>query len=197
MPVRTIHIWPDPVLSTPAKDVAAFDASLTVLIQDMFETMYASSGIGLAANQVGILQRVLVMDLDPQKQAAKDEAIAQELNSWLYKGPIALINPKIVAAEGTIVWEEGCLSVPGITDSVKRKEHIQVTYQDAQGATHTLEARGLYAVCIQHEMDHLAGKVFVEYLSKLKRDIIRKKMVRLKTEDSALNTPHDKTGHQR
>lgn len=192
MAVRTIHIWPDPVLSTAAKDVTAFDISLVTLVKDMFETMYVSSGIGLAANQVGVLQRVLVMDLDPQKQAPKDPTIAQELHSWLYKGPIALINPKIIEAEGTIVWEEGCLSVPGITDSVKRKEHIKVQYQDEQGKSHVLEARGLYAVCIQHEMDHLAGKVFVEYLSKLKRDIIRKKMVRLKAEDSALNEPQDR-----
>lgn len=189
MAVRPIRIWPDTALSTKTSPVTAFGPETETLVADLFETMYAESGIGLAANQVGVLQQVLVVDLDPSKQAPKDEAIREELSSWLYKGPMAIINPKIVFSEGSIVWDEGCLSVPGITDSVKRKEHIIVEAQDAKGNAIKIEAKGLFAVCIQHEMDHLAGKVFVEYLSKLKRDVIRRKMVRLKAEEEATSEP--------
>jgi peptide deformylase len=187
MSVLPIRIWPDPALSTRAKPVDTFTAATRTLVADLFDTMYAESGIGLAANQVGVLQQVLVLDLDPSKQADKDEAVREELAEWLYTRPLALINPKIVSAEGEIVWDEGCLSVPGITDSVKRKEHIVVEALDAEGKPQRIEARGLFAVCIQHEMDHLAGKVFVEYLSKLKRDVIRRKMVRLKADNAELD----------
>lgn len=189
MAVRPIRIWPDPALSTRTSPVEVFDKGTEQLVADLFETMYAESGIGLAANQVGVLRQVLVVDLDKNKQAAKDEAVQEELTSWLYEGPLAIINPTITFSEGTIVWDEGCLSVPGITDSVKRKEHIIVEAQNAQGEPIKIEARGLYAVCIQHEMDHLAGKVFVEYLSKLKRDVIRRKMVRLKAEEAQVGEP--------
>lgn len=189
MAIHPIRIWPDTALSTKTSPVTAFGPETEALVADLFETMYAESGIGLAANQVGVLQQVLVVDLDPSKQAEKDEAVREELGSWLYKGPIAIINPKIVFSEGSIVWDEGCLSVPGVTDSVKRKEHIVVEAQDAKGQSFKIEAKGLYAVCIQHEMDHLAGKVFVEYLSKLKRDVIRRKMVRLKAEEAATAEP--------
>lgn len=189
MAIRPIRIWPDTALSTKTDAVTAFGAPTEALVADLFETMYAESGIGLAANQIGVMSQVLVVDLDPSKQAPKDEAVRQELDSWLYKGPLAIINPRIVFSEGSIVWDEGCLSVPGITDSVKRKEHIIVEAQNAKGEPIRIEAKGLYAVCIQHEMDHLAGKVFVEYLSKLKRDVIRRKMVRLKAEEQAVDEP--------
>lgn len=180
MPALPIRIWPDPVLATRAEPVAEVTAQTRSFVADLFTTMYASKGIGLAANQVGVLQRVLVIDLDPERQRSKDEDLEAELQECNFVGPIAIINPEIIASEGEIVWDEGCLSVPGITDTVRRKAHITVRCLDEHGKTQTFEAAGLYAVCIQHEMDHLNGRVFVEYLSKLKRDVIRRKMMRLK-----------------
>ena len=182
MAVRPVRIWPDPVLSEVAKPVAAVDAHVRALIADLFDTMYAENGIGLAANQVGVSSRILVLDLDPKKQAETDPEVAEELASWNWQGPVALVNPKIVEAHGEIVWEEGCLSVPGITDNIKRKERVIVDALDRQGEPLRIEASGLFAVAIQHELDHLNGKVFVDYLSRLKRDVIKKKMVNLKAQ---------------
>lgn len=182
MAVRPIRIWPDPVLSEVAKPVAAVDDGVRTLIADLFDTMYAENGIGLAANQVGVCQRVLVLDLDPKRQAETDPEVAEELASWNWTGPLALVNPKIIEAQGEIVWEEGCLSVPGITDNIKRKEKIVVEALGRNGEALTIHASGLYAVAIQHELDHLNGKVFVDYLSRLKRDVIKKKMVNLKAQ---------------
>ena len=182
MAVRPVRIWPDPILSEVAKPVAAVDAHVHALIADLFDTMYAENGIGLAANQVGVASRILVLDLDPKKQAETDPEVAEELASWNWQGPVALVNPKIVEAHGEIVWEEGCLSVPGITDNIKRKERVIVEALDRQGEPMRIEASGLFAVAIQHELDHLNGKVFVDYLSRLKRDVIKKKMVNLKTQ---------------
>ena len=182
MAVRPVRIWPDPILSEVAKPVAAVDAYVRALIADLFDTMYAENGIGLAANQVGVASRILVLDLDPKKQAESDPEVAEELASWNWQGPVALVNPKIVEAHGEIVWEEGCLSVPGVTDNIKRKERVIVEALDRQGEPMRIEASGLFAVAIQHELDHLNGKVFVDYLSRLKRDVIKKKMVNLKTQ---------------
>lgn len=182
MAVRKIHIWPDPVLATKARPVERVDAEVQQLVFDMFETMHKANGIGLAANQVGVPVRVLVCDLDPRGNAKDDPEVQAELDAWGYKGAMAFINPEIIEADGTIVWEEGCLSVPSITDLVKRKERIVVRALDTSGQTFTLEAHGLFAVCLQHEIDHLNGKVFVEYLSRLKREVIKRKMERLKTE---------------
>jgi peptide deformylase len=183
MAVRPIRIWPDPALSEKATPVTEVTDEVRALITDLFDTMYDSHGIGLAATQVAAPVRVLVLDLDPNQQASKDPEMQEELASWLYTGPMALINPEIIRSEGQVVWDEGCLSVPGVTDSVKRKERIRVRALDAQGETLEFDAAGLFSVCIQHEMDHLDGKVFVEYLSKLKRDVIKRKMLRLKAED--------------
>lgn len=183
MSVRKIRIWPDPALKEKARAVTEVDGSIKTLVDDMFETMYKANGVGLAATQLAVPQRVIVIDLDPRGQGKTDAEVQQELESWGFKGPTAFINPQIVHSEGQIVWEEGCLSVPGITDEVKRKEHVVVRAVGVDGNEIELEAHGLFAVAIQHESDHLDGRVFVEYLSKLKRDVIRRKMERLMAEE--------------
>jgi peptide deformylase len=151
--------YPDPRLRTKAAPVTHVDASIRKLIDDMFETMYAAPGIGLAATQVNVHKRVIVIDVTEDRSQ-----------------PIALINPEIVSREGTAEGEEGCLSVPGIYDKVKRAEKVRVRTLDRDGKETEIEATGLLAVCIQHEMDHLEGKLFVDYLSELKRTRIRKKL---------------------
>jgi peptide deformylase len=158
-----LHIleFPDPRLRTIAKPVEQVDASLRQLVDDMFETMYAAPGIGLAATQVNIHQQLLVLDVSED-----------------HSRPLVFINPEILRAEGHQVYQEGCLSVPGIFADVKRAERIAVRALDRDGQAFELEAEGLLAVCIQHEMDHLAGKVFVDYLSPLKRELVRKKLAK-------------------
>jgi peptide deformylase len=153
--------FPDPRLRTIAKPVEQFDAPLRQLVDDMFETMYAAPGIGLAATQVNIHQRLLVLDVSED-----------------HTRPMVFINPEILRAEGHQVYQEGCLSVPGIFADVKRAERVSVRALDRDGQPFELEAEGLLAVCIQHEMDHLAGKVFVDYLSPLKRELVRKKLAK-------------------
>ena len=153
--------FPDPRLRTIAKPVEQVDATLRQLVDDMFETMYAAPGIGLAATQVNIHQRLLVLDVSED-----------------HSRPMVFINPEILLAEGHQVYQEGCLSVPGIFADVKRAERIAVRALDRDGQPFELEAEGLLAVCIQHEMDHLAGKVFVDYLSPLKRELVRKKLAK-------------------
>ncbi len=163
----TILRYPDPRLHTVAKPVAQVDARLKALADDMFETMYEAQGIGLAATQVDVHERFIVVDVSENRDQ-----------------PIVLINPEIVwASEETRVGDEGCLSVPGIYDGVERAMAITVKAQDLTGAVQTHEAQGMLAVCIQHEMDHLMGKVFVEYLSPLKRNRIKSKMLKQKKED--------------
>jgi peptide deformylase len=153
--------FPDPRLRTLAKPVAQVDDSLRQLVDDMFETMYAAPGIGLAATQVNIHQQLLVLDVSED-----------------HSRPMVFINPEILRAEGHQVYQEGCLSVPGIFADVKRAENISVRALDRDGQPFELDADGLLAVCIQHEMDHLAGKVFVDYLSPLKRELVRKKLAK-------------------
>jgi peptide deformylase len=158
----TILRYPDPRLHTVAKPVTVVDARITQLVSDMFATMYDAAGIGLAATQVDIHERLIVIDVSEKR----DE-------------PLVLINPEIVwASEETRVGEEGCLSVPGIYDGVKRATAVKVQALNLDGQPHTLSAEGMLAVCIQHEMDHLMGKVFVEYLSPLKRNRIKTKLVK-------------------
>ncbi|HVF15971.1 MAG TPA: peptide deformylase [Steroidobacteraceae bacterium] len=159
MALLPILEFPDPRLRTRAAPVAQVDASIRKLIDDMFETMYAAPGIGLAATQVNVHKRVLVVDVTEDRSK-----------------PLALINPEIIAREGVEETEEGCLSVPGIYDKVTRAEKIRVKTLDRSGKQIEIEADGLLAVCIQHEMDHLEGKLFVDYLSELKRTRIRKKL---------------------
>jgi peptide deformylase len=151
--------FPDPRLRTKAVPVETVDDELRRLIGDMFETMYAAPGIGLAATQVDVHQRLLVADVSPDKS-----------------DPHVLINPEILEKDGVTVTDEGCLSVPGYYEEVERAEHIRVRFLDRDGETREMEAEGLLAVCIQHEMDHLDGKLFVDYLSETKRQRIRKKL---------------------
>jgi len=155
----TILEYPDPRLRTRAAPVTLFDAALNQRIADMFETMYAAPGIGLAATQVDWHHQLIVMDVSEGKNE-----------------PLVFINPEILSREGKTTGEEGCLSVPGIYDDVPRAERVRLRYQDAAGATHERDLEGLLAVCVQHEMDHLSGKLFVDYLSELKRQRIRKKL---------------------
>lgn len=177
MAVRKVVIWPDPVLSAVAKPVATVDDSVRQLVRDMFDTMYYANGVGLAAPQVGVSQRILVIDLNPKGRARGEEL--DDLKAQGFDGPRAFINAEIIKKDGKIVWEEGCLSVPGINEEVERAEHVVVRALDEQGKLFEKEMAGLYAVAIQHELDHLNGKVFVEYLSRLKRDVIKKKMQKI------------------
>lgn len=150
--------YPDPRLRIRAKPVTEFDAELRQLAADLLETMYAAPGIGLAATQVDVHKRILVVD------------VSEERNE-----PLCLVNPEIVRAEGQVSYEEGCLSVPDVFESVDRAEQIEVSALDENGERIEIEAEGLLAICIQHEMDHLDGKLFVDYLSVLKRDRLKKK----------------------
>lgn len=161
MALLSILHFPDSRLRTIARPVTQFDDELRQLVSDMFETMYAAPGIGLAATQVDCHIRLLVMDVSDDQSR-----------------PRCLINPQIVKADGEEEMDEGCLSVPGFYERVRRAERIRVKAQDEQGETAEFVADGLEAVCIQHEMDHLEGKLFVDYLSNLKRDRIRSKLLK-------------------
>ncbi len=164
----TILEFPDPRLRTVAKPVAQVDDALRERIADMFETMYAAPGIGLAATQVDFHVRLLVLDVSENGDA-----------------PMVFINPEILAKDGEQVYQEGCLSVPGIYADVHRANQIRVKALDRAGQEFEIEADGVLAVCIQHEMDHLAGKLFVDYLSPLKRDMVKKKLAKARREAAA------------
>jgi len=165
--VREIVIWPDPILKKKASPVSQVDDSIRSLVNDMFETMYAADGVGLAAPQIGVLKQVIVLDTTPRQPESK---------------PVAMINPQIIAKEGTTRYSEGCLSVPGEAEEVDRAAKVTVKFLDVSGKEQTIEAEGLLSVAIQHETDHLQGTMFVDYLSPLKRELIRKRMKRLKSE---------------
>ncbi|MCE2969239.1 MAG: peptide deformylase [Burkholderiales bacterium] len=160
MALLPILEYPDPRLHTVAAPVTVFDDALRQLVADMAETMYAAPGVGLAATQVDVHQRLIVIDTSETKDQLR-----------------VFINPQIVAAsDELVVCEEGCLSVPGIFEEVRRPRWVRVRAQDADGQSFDLDAEGLLAVCVQHEMDHLEGKVFVEKLSLLKRERIKAKL---------------------
>src|SRR4030066_1523217 len=161
IPKPDVLHYPDARLHTVAKPVAAVDARILKLVDDMAETMYAAPGIGLAATQVNVHERVIVIDISETHDALR-----------------VLINPEIVAQLGREESEEGCLSVPGVFDKVQRAERVTVRALDREGKPFELKADGLLAVCIPHEMDHLMGKVFVDYLSNLKRSRIRAKLAK-------------------
>ena len=166
MTIRPILTAPDPRLKAVSEPVSRVDDEIRRLVDDMIESMYAADGIGLAAIQVGVPKRVLVMDLD-QKDGKKN--------------PRAYINPKILwASEEMATFEEGCLSVPEIWDEVERPAKIRAEYLDRDGKRHELEADGLLATCLQHEMDHLEGILFLDHLSKLKRSMALKKLAKAK-----------------
>jgi peptide deformylase len=167
MALLNILHFPDPRLRTVAKAVEVFDDDLRQLVSDMFETMYEAPGIGLAATQVNRHIRLLVMDVSEGRNQPK-----------------CLINPQILEAGGDEEMDEGCLSVPGYYEKVRRAEHIRVRCQDENGEFSEFESHGLEAVCIQHEMDHLEGKLFVDYLSALKRNRIRSKLLKAQKQQS-------------
>lgn len=159
MAILEILEFPDPRLRTIASPVAEVDDNLRRLIADMFETMYAAPGIGLAASQVNVHKRLLVLDISEEKNQ-----------------PMVFINPEFEPISGEQEYNEGCLSVPGFYDNVTRHDRIRVRALDRDGKPFELEADGLLSVCIQHEMDHLDGKLFVDYLSRLKRDRVKTRL---------------------
>jgi peptide deformylase len=160
--------YPDPRLRTKAVPVATCDGVIRTLVADLFETMYAAPGIGLAASQVDVHRRVLVTDVSEEQDQG-----------------ICLINPEIIYAEGKTTYEEGCLSVPGFYDEVERAEQIKVRALNPDGEGFEMEAEGLLSICIQHEMDHMDGKLFVDYLSELKRGRLRKRFLKQRRQPSA------------
>jgi peptide deformylase len=160
--------YPDPRLRTKAQSITEFNAALSTFIDDMFETMYAAPGIGLAATQVDFHKRLIVIDISKDRNE-----------------PLVFINPEILSREGVGVMEEGCLSVPGIFDDVQRAAKVTVRAQDRTGQVFERELDDVLAVCLQHEMDHLEGKLFVDYLSDLKRERIRKKLEKERKEKAA------------
>ncbi len=169
MAILPILCYPDPRLHTVAQPVAVVDERIRQLVADMLDTMYDARGIGLAATQINVHERVVVIDTSEERDQ-----------------PQVLINPEIIwASPETVVGDEGCLSVPGIYDGVPRSVAVRVQALDANGVSRILEAEGLLAVCIQHELDHLRGKVFVEYLSPLKRNRIKSKMIKRQREERA------------
>ena len=168
MPQRNIVIEPDPILRKKSDNLEKVDDELRLLLDDMLETMYAAPGIGLAAVQVGILKRLIVIDISKDKEK---------------KNPIFLINPEIISkSKNTSIYEEGCLSLPGHFAEIERPEKCQIKYIDYDGKKKEMKANGLLATCIQHEIDHLNGILFIDYLSKLKKDMIIKKLVKHKKE---------------
>ena len=169
MALLKILEYPDPRLRTSAEPVAEVTDATRQLVDDLLETMYAAPGIGLAATQVDVHERVLVLDISEDG----DE-------------PLCLINPEILSEDGSCEGEEGCLSVPGYTETVPRAERIRVRALDRDGEEFEMEAEGLLAVCIQHEMDHLDGKLFVDYLSELKRQRLRKRIAKSRKRDGPI-----------
>jgi len=167
MALLPILRFPDPKLKLVAEPVNGFDDKLLKICADMLETMYESDGVGLAATQVNIQQRIIVLDISEDKSKAQ-----------------CLINPKIASAEGEIIWEEGCLSFPGVYANVKRHAKVTVEFYNVKGEQEAIQAEGLTAVCLQHEIDHLDGITFYDHLSSLKQQMLRKKL--LKQRDSVL-----------
>ena len=159
MAILNILEFPDPRLTTVASDIEDFDDALKKLVEDMTETMYSANGIGLAATQVNVHKRLLVLDVSEKQDQ-----------------PLVYINPQIVNQSGEQNLEEGCLSVPGIYANVERAENVTVKAQDVDGIFFEEQLDGLHAVCIQHEMDHLIGRLFVDYLSPLKRNMVKRKL---------------------
>ena len=168
MSQRKIVIEPDPILRKESEPIEKVDNDLRKLLDDMLETMYAAPGIGLAAVQVGILKRLIVIDISKDKEK---------------KNPLFLINPEIVSkSKSTSIYEEGCLSLPGHFAEIERPAECKINFLDYNGKKKEITAKGLLSTCIQHELDHLNGVLFIDYLSKLKKDMIIKKLVKHKKE---------------
>jgi peptide deformylase len=176
--LEIVH-FPDPILKKVADPVTEFDEDLEKFCFDMLNTMYRAPGIGLAAPQVSVSKQIIVMDIDFEKES-RTKPNGTEEKYLTNQNPRILINPKIVEKDGTQLYEEGCLSLPGIFEKVKRAETIKLEYQDVKGENQVLEAEGTLSVCIQHEMDHLKGIVFIDHLSSFKKSFYRKKMIKEK-----------------
>ena len=168
--IREILIWPDPILKEVAKPVDAVDDTVRSLLDDMAETMYAADGVGLAAPQIGVLQRLIVIDTSPRQEGQK---------------LIHLVNPQIVRGEGRTEYTEGCLSIPGEAEDVERYAKVWVRALDYHGKPFEMECDGLLAIAAQHETDHLEGTLFVDHLSSLKREMIKRRMKKLKAQRAA------------
>lgn len=177
-----IFTFPDDVLAKRAKPIQRVEKGLYRVADDMLETMYFAPGIGLAANQVGLLDRIVVIDTEYDWKELEEGETApagvEVVDGGLItnKKPQILINPEIIYREGTTAIKEGCLSVPEFQSEIPRSEKIKVQYQDIDGVTRELAADGLLAVCIQHELDHLDGKLFIDHLSPMKKDMVKKKL---------------------
>lgn len=172
-----IHTYPDPVLTTKATDVEEFNEELKTLCKNMLYTMYHAPGIGLAAPQVGLSKRIFVVDVDFDREETSEDSGEYELSNF---HPKVFINPVIKEKDGEIVYQEGCLSLPGVFEDVKRFEKIVVEYQDTDGNKHEMTATELLSICIQHENDHLDGIVFLDRLSVLKKNFFKKKLTKAK-----------------
>ena len=185
-----IYTFPDGVLAQKASPIARVEKSMHKLADDMLETMYDAPGIGLAANQVGILQRILVIDTEYEMSDVESGELQPEGAEIVGNGkiitnrkPIIVINPEIIHREGKTAIEEGCLSVPEFTSEVERSQKLKLQYQDIDGLTKILSAEDLLAVCIQHEMDHLEGRLFIDRLSPLKKKSVQKKLIQARKLD--------------
>lgn len=177
MAVLPIYVAPHPVLKKPAEPVAAVTDDIRALVKDMFETMYATRGIGLAAPQVGHSLRILVMDVEQTGDTPEGDDAEAAPTALVPGKPIAVINPEIVWTSDELnTYEEGCLSIPGQYAEVERPEKVRVKYLDENGQAQEMEADGLLATCVQHEIDHLDGVLFVDHLSTLKRDMLLRKL---------------------
>ena len=191
MALREILIYPDPRLKQKAKPVAEVDASVRRLCDDMAETMYEANGVGLAAPQLGVLQNVIAIDVEqranvPESEGEGTQRRASEPPKKKGEGLFWLIDPVLKLGEGEFVYTEGCLSIPDEYEEVTRFGHVVVDYTGRDGRKHRLEANNtLLSVCVQHEMDHLQGKLFVDHLSALKRELIKRRMKKLKTQREA------------
>jgi peptide deformylase len=182
--VHEILVWPNPVLKQKARPVAKVDDSVRTLIKDMFESMYAADGVGLAASQIGVLKNVIVLDTTPRQPSSK---------------AVAMVNPEILTLEGKCSFKEGCLSVPGEAEEVERAAIVTARYLDEEGTERTITADGLLAIAIQHECDHLKGVMFVDHISALKREIIRKRMKKIQAsieEDREDDAPSGKSARK-
>lgn len=177
-----IVTYPDPVLTQIAKEVEIFDDYLKVLCKNMIYTMYHAPGIGLAAPQIGLSKRIFVVDVDYSRDETFEDSDVFEYSDF---NPMVFINPKFLIEEGETKYQEGCLSLPGIFEDVKRFENIKIEYQDTDGNKHTMDASGLLSICIQHENDHLEGIVFIDRLSNLKKSFFKKKLKKAKASAQA------------
>ena len=176
--VHEILVWPNPVLKQKAQPVAKVDDEIRTLIKDMFESMYAADGVGLAAPQIGVLKNVIVLDTTPRQPESK---------------PVAMVNHEILTLEGKCTYKEGCLSVPGEAEDVERAAVVTARYLDENGDEKTLTADGLLAIAIQHECDHLKGVMFVDHISSMKRELIRKRMKKLQSSMAEDDKPEPAT----